>query len=212
MEHQLKTSKCSQEHTTILLFTTRMKRLFITSIVILTKLFVVAQSNDNVETTLTIAIPEVAIMDIESVGSKNITLALETPTEAGSMVGVSAAVDSSLWLNYSSVTGKKSNASRKIYVRMASGSIPNGLRLRVTPLNYSGSGDGNIGVSSSPNGRVINRSDRLILKNINTCYTGDGTGNGHQLVYKLEYRKNQYHKIKFDQSNTVTIIYTITDN
>ena len=91
--------------------------------------------------------------------------------------------------------------------------MPSGLKLRVKPQPYTGSGDGDLGfISNGTNGRVLIATDGKIIRNIRTCFTGDGPGNGHRLVYALEYRNNQYKNIYFDDSNTVTVLYTITDN
>ncbi len=169
-------------------------------------------SSDSGNNTVAISIPEVAIMDIESAGSKNISLTVNIPSEAGDKIDLSSAKDSSLWLNYSSVRGKQTEASRKIFTRIVSGAVPKGLRLRVTPMSYAGSGDGTFGDVIRQQGKILNKNDKAIINNIGTCYTGDGAGNGHKLVYALEFRNNQYHKINFDQSSTLTVLYTITDN
>lgn len=174
---------------------------------------VFGQDQETQNNTVSIDIPEVAIMDIESNGGQSISLIVDAPSEAGLMLDLTAAVDSSLWLNYSSVRSRTNEAERSIYAKIVGGVVPSGLKLRVTPKPYVGSGDGKLGApSNGTNGRVLIATDRKIIRNIKTCYTGDGTGNGHNLVYSLEYRNNQYNKIDFDDSNTVTVLYTITDN
>ncbi|MFT5724899.1 MAG: hypothetical protein ACI9JN_002022 [Bacteroidia bacterium] len=161
---------------------------------------------------VSIVVPEVAIMDIESNGGLNISLNIQAPTEAGLMIDLTAAVDSSLWLNYSSVRSTTSETNRSIYAKVVSGSVPTGLKLRVTARSYAGSGDGGLGLPAGANGKVLIATDRRIVRNIRTCYTGDGVGNGHRLVYALEFRNNQYNRLDFDDSGVVTVLYTITDN
>ena len=171
-----------------------------------------AQDDEVGNNNVSIDIPEVAIMDIESEGSQSISLVVEAPTEAGNMIDLTAAVDSSLWLNYSSVRSQSVESSRAIYAKVISGSVPSGLKLRVKPQPYTGTGDGDLGFpSNGTNGRVLIATDRKIIRSIKTCYTGDGAGNGHKLIYSLEFRNNQYKNIDFDDSNTVTVLYTITD-
>ncbi len=174
--------------------------------------YVNAQDAEDANNTLSIDIPEVAIMDIESEGGQSISLIVEAPSEAGNMIDLTAAVDSSLWLNYSSVRSQAVESSRAIYAKVIGGSVPSGLKLRVKPQPYTGTGDGDLGLpSNGTNGRVLVATDRKIIRNIKTCYTGDGTGNGHRLIYSLEFRNNKYNKLDFDDSNTVTVLYTITD-
>ncbi len=174
--------------------------------------YVNAQDAEDANNTLSIDIPEVAIMDIESEGGQSISLIVEAPSEAGNMIDLTAAVDSSLWLNYSSVRSQAVESSRAIYAKVIGGSVPSGLKLRVKPQPYTGTGDGDLGLpSNGTNGRVLVAPDRKIIRNIKTCYTGDGTGNGHRLIYSLEFRNNKYNKLDFDDSNTVTVLYTITD-
>jgi len=174
--------------------------------------YVNAQDAEDANNTLSIDIPEVFIMDIESEGGQSISLIVEAPSEAGNMIDLTAAVDSSLWLNYSSVRSQAVESSRAIYAKVIGGSVPSGLKLRVKPQPYTGTGDGDLGLpSNGTNGRVLVATDRKIIRNIKTCYTGDGTGNGHRLIYSLEFRNNKYDKLDFDDSNTVTVLYTITD-
>ena len=174
--------------------------------------YVNAQDAEDANNTLSIDIPEVAIMDIESEGGQSISLIVEAPSEAGNMIDLTAAVDSSLWLNYSSVRSQAVESSRAIYAKVIGGSVPSGLKLRVKPQPYTGTGDGDLGLpSNGTNGRVLVATDRKIIRNIKTCYTGDGKGNGHRLIYSLEFRNNKYNKLDFDDSNTVTVLYTITD-
>ncbi|MBO6516249.1 MAG: hypothetical protein JJ975_06835 [Bacteroidia bacterium] len=171
-----------------------------------------AQDEENKGHHVAISIPEVALVDLESNSGKNISLVVNPPEEAGEAVDMSQATDSSLWLNYSSVRGKPSEPNRSVYARITSGSVPSGLRLRVKTMAYAGAGDGKLGVPANNNGKVLNNNDRRVVKNIKTCYTGDGAGNGHQLIYSLEFRNNQYSQIDFEDSGVLSILYTITDN
>lgn len=171
-----------------------------------------AQDVGDGNSQVSINIPEVAILDLEASGGTSISLVVDVPDEAGSKIDLSGARDSSIWLNYSSVRGKPGEPNRSVYAKITSGAVPAGLRLRLKPLSYSGSGDGDLGVPANNNGKVLNNNDKRVIKNIKTCYTGDGVNNGHRLIYALEFRNNKYHQIDFEDSGSLTILYTISDN
>lgn len=108
----------------------RLKRtLFAATILMFSHYSILGQDNEDGANTVSIEIPEVAILDIESNGSENISLALNPPREAGQSIDFSEAVDSSLWLNYSSVRSVPTENNRSIYARLVSGSVPVALRL-----------------------------------------------------------------------------------
>lgn len=172
-----------------------------------------AQDAENENHTVEVSIPEVALLDIESNSGKNITLLMEAPTEAGLPISMSKAIDSSLWLNYSSVTTGNGNGKRDISAKVTSGSVPKGMDLYVKPLAYTGNGDGDLGSpqNNSNNGIKLGSNNKKIIKDIKTCYTGNGAGNGHQLVYSLQLKNNKYEDIDFDESTTLAVLYTISD-
>ncbi len=189
-----------------------LKNVLVLIVLLLTSQELIAQDDAGGNSTVKITIPEVAIVDLESSTGKNISLTINAPQEAGLAVDMTEASDSSIWLNYSSVRSQSGEPNRSIYARITSGSVPSGLRLRVKAMDYSGSGDGGLGRPGNANGRVLNNSDKRVVKGIKTCYTGDGAGNGHQLIYTLEFRNNQYSRIDFSESGAVTVLYTISDN
>lgn len=87
------------------------------------------------------------------------------------------------------------------------------LRLRLTDRPYSGNGDGYLGSpqNNSNNGIKLGSDNKKIIEDIKTCYTGNGAGNGHQLVYSLQLKNNKYEDIDFDESATLAVLYTISD-
>ena len=141
-----------------------------------------AQSDNNTdEHGVAINIPEVALVDVEG-SNRTITLAPETPTEAGEFLDFSNATDNSLWLNYSSVVGAKTEASRKVSVAITNGSVPGGMELYVAAGSIS-SGKGQTGTAT---GRVkLSSTPSELVSGIGTCYTENGTEKGHQLTYSL---------------------------
>lgn len=158
-----------------------------------------------------IDIPEVAILDLEAPPGTSIVLAIEPPEEAGMPVSFENATDSSLWLNYSSVIGSSTEPNREISVELVSGTMPRGTKLRVKAEVDVGEGDGQMGLRN--NWRTINNSAKTVIRNIRTCYTGDGVGKGHNLYYSLELKNgvNAYSKLDFEEATTVTVLYTISN-
>lgn len=170
-------------------------------------LFGLAQGDDN--HSVQVDIPEVALVDIEGASEKNITLNIEAPEEAGAAIDLSSAQDSSLWLNYSSVIGSQTEPRREVYAKISQGTVPAALRLRVLASPDAGNGDGTVGLPT--NEKSLTATDKRIIKNIRTAYTGDGVGSGHRLYYSLKLRNNRYHRFDFDESTSLTVLYTITD-
>ena len=171
-----------------------------------------AQDDADDTHTVGITIPEVAILDIESATSTTISLAPTEPTEAGLALDFSGATDNSLWLNYSSIVGSTSDASRTVTVKIQSGAVPTGLLLKVTAAGDNGSGDGAMGTSAAQ--LTLTGVAQSIITAIGSCYTGSPQLKGHQLTYVLELNAaaGSYASIDFDESNNVVLVYTISDN
>ena len=157
-----------------------------------------------------VTIPEVAILDIEPSGS-SFVLQPEKPTEAGMALDFTESFNTDLWLNYSSIVGSKTDASRSVNVKIADGSVPDGLLLKVEAAKDAGNGDGIMG---TPDGVVtLTENAQNIVSNIGSCYTNSPAKNGHNLTYRLELNtaEGSYGKIDFDQTTTLKIVYTITE-
>lgn len=171
-----------------------------------------AQDDGDLNQSVDINVPEVALLDLESSSGTSITLSVEAPEEAGQPVDFSNAVDSSIWINYSSIRGSSTESNRHIYARIISGSVPDGMRLRVRASQDVGEGDGYMGVRTT--WKTLNNNDQRVIRNIRSCYTGNGPGKGHNLTYELSLRtgNNKYRLIDFDDATTLTILYTISND
>ena len=156
--------------------------------------------------TVTISIPEVALLDLEN--SSTITLAPTAPTEAGEAFSFTSSTNNSIWVNYSSVVAN--GKLRKVSAKISSGTVPTGLLLKVIAGTYTGSGKGNLGEAASQ--VTLNSSDQDLITGIGSCYTESGASKGHQLTYSLELNSaNDYDKlVKADTDLTIT--YTISDD
>lgn len=171
-----------------------------------------AQDDKDDDHTVQVTIPEVAILDLEGASGTSVVLAVDAPTEAGLAVDFSDAKDSSVWVNYSSIVGSVTEASRKVTAKISNGNVPGGMLLKVTAAADAGNGDGTMGAAA---GQVtLSASDQDFITGIGSCYTGDGAANGHNLYYSLELdpTAGSYANIDFDDATTLTILYTISNN
>ena len=170
-----------------------------------------AQDDADDSHTVSISIPEVAILDLEAKGSSVVSLSVEAPTEAGEAVDFSKAKNDDVWINYSSIVGKSEN-TRDVTAKISANSVPDGMLLKVTAAKDAGNGDGTMG--SSAGEITLSSSDQKVITGIGSSYTADGAGNGHNLQYSLELdpSKGSYAKIDFDQDVKLEITYTISNN
>lgn len=170
-----------------------------------------AQDDKDDNHTVQINIPEVAILDLEGASGTAVVLSVEAPKEAGLAVDFSNAKDSSVWMNYSSIVGSKTEASREVSAKISNGSVPSGMLLKVTAAKDAGAGDGTVGASA---GQItLDNKDQTVVSKIGSCYTGDGANKGHNMYYSLELdpKSGSYSKIDFDEATTLTILYTISN-
>ena len=160
---------------------------------------------------VTIGIPEVALLDLESTtGENEIELTATAPTEAGDKVEFNQE-DSTLWINYSSIVG--TDATREVSVQITDGDVPAGLELSVVAKADAEQGEGTTG-SVSGDAIVLNgNSAATIIEGVGSAYTGNGANKGHNLTYKIAQSNDSdsYSKLNFEQSQTLTITYTLSD-
>ena len=151
---------------------------------------------------VSISLPSIALLDVAP-NNAGFNLTLTSPTEAGNAVKATA-TDNSKWLNFTSAV--RTGVSRRIAVQL-SGSLPNGINLKLTTASYAGVGAGVLGSRVSP--IYLNTSQQTIVNNIGGAYTGNGVGNGYNLTYSVEISN---YSLPRTQTNTVSIIYTLIDN
>lgn len=161
--------------------------------------------------TITISVPEVALVDIEPAATKNITLGFTKPTEAGNAV-IPNAANTSLWLNYSSI---KSDAEPTRNVSVKVNPIIPGIDIHVTAAGATGSGGGTLGTPAAQ--LTLSATDQTIISEIGSAYTGNGANNGHNLTYALAAGSGPggvaaYADLKAFATTEVSVIYTISDN
>ncbi|WP_412850985.1 hypothetical protein ACL0VS_07145 [Chryseobacterium sp. PMSZPI] len=170
-----------------------------------------AQDTNTDSHTITISIPEVALVDIEPSATKNITLGFTAPTEAGNPILPSAA-NNTLWLNYSSIKSV-ADPTRNVSVKL--NAIIPGIDIHVTAAVASGSGAGLLGKSAGL--LTLTAADQTIISDIGSAYTGNGANNGHNLTYALAAGSGPggvaaYSDLQATATTTATVVYTISDN
>ncbi|KFF73320.1 hypothetical protein HX13_21310 [Chryseobacterium sp. P1-3] len=170
-----------------------------------------AQDTNTDNHTITISIPEVALVDIEPAATKNITLGFTAPTEAGNPI-VASAANNTLWLNYSSVKSV-ADPTRNVSVKL--NAIIPGIDIQVTAAAATGSGAGTLGTSAGL--LTLSAADQTIISGIGSAYTGNGANNGHNLTYALAAGSGPggvaaYADLQATATAVATVTYTISDN
>jgi hypothetical protein len=169
-----------------------------------------AQSSNSGSHNLSVQIPEVALLDLESTTPSSLVLSPASPTEAGNALDLSTATNQTIWLNYSSVIGAR--GTHRTITAYLEGTIPEGLAISIKASSYSGNGKGKTGVST---GKIhLSEKPQNIITHIGSCYTGDGINNGHLLTYSLEPGNHltDYETLAYEKATTLNVIYTLTDN
>ncbi|AZA52372.1 hypothetical protein [Chryseobacterium sp. G0201] len=170
-----------------------------------------AQDTNTDNHTISITIPEVALVDIEPAATKNITLGFTAPTEAGLPI-TAATTNNTLWLNYSSIKSV-ADATRNVSVKV-NAVIP-GIDIQVTAAAATGAGGGTLGTPSAQ--LTLSAADQTIVSGIGSAYTGDGANNGHNLTYALAAGSGPggiaaYADLEATATAVATVTYTISDN
>jgi len=172
-----------------------------------------AQDTNEASHTISISIPEIALLDLESATGTAISLNGTAPTEAGEKVEFNA-VNNDIWINYSSIIGSSTEPSRKVMVQITDGDVPDGLELAVQAGNDAGKGDGTMGKASHKSIVLSGKKAQKIIDGVGSAYTGNGPNKGHNLTYSLSQnkKKGSYASLDFNQTQSISITYTLTDN
>ena len=191
----------------------KLKNLLFAALIVFTAKGAFAQDTNTDTHTVTIGIPEVALLDLESATGTAITLNGTAPSEAGEAM-VFNAKNSDIWINYSSIVGSKSDPSRNVTVQITDGQVPDGLVLSVVAAQDAGKGDGTMGKAEKDAIALSTKKADKIIDGVGSAYTGNGAKKGHNLTYTLtlDSSKGSYAKVDFDQAQTLSITYTLSDD
>lgn len=165
-----------------------------------------AQDNRTDNHIVTVAIPAVALLDLESSATKNFTATFVAPTEAGDKLAVPTPV-ATTWLNYSSIqTGTKTKR-----VEVTTTTLATGVDIKIE----AGVAVNTVGAKGTPvvGGITLSTGNQSIIGTIGSAYTLTGYGNGHQLTYSFDTTLDdaKYGDIR-EGSQQVTVTYTLVDN
>ncbi|UHO38645.1 hypothetical protein H5J24_00060 [Chryseobacterium capnotolerans] len=170
-----------------------------------------AQDSNTDSHTITISVPDVALVDIEPAATKNITLGFTAPTEAGNAI-VPSAANNTLWLNYSTI---KSDAKPSRSVTVKLNAVIPGIDVQVTAASATGAGGGGVGTTAGL--LTLSGADQTLISGIGSAYTGNGANNGHNLTYALAAGSGpggvaNYSDLTVKASTMATVTYTLVDN
>ncbi len=171
-----------------------------------------AQTDNEASHLLNIFIPEVALLSIQSSSGSNIVFKGKAEPVAGKAVLFNE-TNNSIWINYSSIIGSKSEPYRVVTVQISDGEILKGLNLYVKASEDVAKGDGKVG-NPIDEKKVLTHNPVVIINYIGSSYTGVGVNRGHNIEYSLEVtnKKDLYSKLNFDKAEPLTITYTLSDN
>lgn len=165
-----------------------------------------SQTTDVHEIDFRVVLPEIALLSIAPENS-TIILAMEKTEIAGEKFVYSSKEDHQLWLNYTCSIAPDS-PSKNLTAQIISGSVPGGIELQLAVSEYSGSGSGKFGIPLSK--ISLESYPQNIISNIGGSYTNKGINNGHKLEYSI--RVTNYKLLDAESSNTLIIVFTISDN
>ncbi|GLU56133.1 hypothetical protein Dfri01_55940 [Dyadobacter frigoris] len=155
---------------------------------------------------ITVVVPQVALLDLESSSTKDFTATFVAPTEAGNKLD--APQDNiTTWLNYSSI--QTSTTPKRVDVKAAP--VITGLDIHLVAAIASA---GTVGAKGTPNaGITLSTADQPLITAIGSAYTLNGANNGHQLTYSFDtVLDNANYGALRSGSTAVTVTYTLVDN
>lgn len=171
---------------------------------------ILVAQNNSANHELNVEIPEVALLGLVSENSSDISFSASSPVQAGNSIDFkNGNQNNDIWINYSSII--KNSFHRRKIVAFVQGEIPEGVHLKVKASEAEGSGKGKLG---HPAGEIVlSENPADIIFDIGSCYTGNGTSNGHILKYELEYVGNsQVYAGLNAEKTTFHVVYTLTDH
>lgn len=182
----------------------KIKRLTILAVLAILSFGAKAQDTRTDNHQITIVVPDVALLDLETGVSKNFSATFSSTKEAGDKVVLPTA-NTDIWLNYSSIL-PTAVGSRRVDVK-ASGLVE-GVDISVE----AGASSTGFGTKGGATGVItLTTSDQTIINKIGSAYTVTGAKNGHLLTYSFAALDATYANLRA-ASTAVTVTYTLVDN
>lgn len=164
-----------------------------------------AQDGPTDNHNVTISVPQVTLLDLETTASKNFSMIITAPTEAGSKT-INAGQNQNTWLNYTSVAGP--GVSRKVMMS-SNMNPPGGIEFSVEANTDVGAGAGTPGLPFASSLEPL-PAPIAIITNIGSCYTGTGPNKGHKLTYRATVPTSSFGLLRAG-SFPVIVTYTLMD-
>jgi hypothetical protein len=159
-----------------------------------------AQNKHTTETTITLSIPAVALIDFQ--GNDNV-ITFKTPTQIEQIITPSAL--NQTWLNYSSIV--ESGSTNYITVHISSGILPPESTIKLQIEDDAGAGAGKTGTPITQ--ITLSRYPQIIVNDIGSCYTGRGIEKGHELTYSWVNLEENPNSKRLKDEFEITVTYTI---
>jgi hypothetical protein len=163
------------------------------------------QVNDLQNIAVDLTIPEINLLAISN--NEPLLFYLEPIENAGEKINALTSSNNNFWINYTA-TLSETSTFKNLTAQIVSGKVPTGTKLMLEASSYSGIGKGNLG--SSEGAIELKNLPQVILSNIGGSFTGTGSNNGHQLLYTLNI--TNYSLLDYEDTTTLTVIYTLSDN
>lgn len=113
-------------------------------------------------------------------------------------------IDDSKWLNYTVIVGPN-DPSYSISVQIVSGSVPDGVDIKLKAGKYNGTSQGRPG---SPRGEIsLSHIPQVLIDNIGTSYTGAGPMVGHRLTYYVDIK--DFERLQAE-GTSISLLFTLS--
>ena len=165
---------------------------------------VMAQDTNTDSHTITITVPAVSLLDLETADSKNFSAAFVAPTEAGNPI-TAPANNATLWLNYSAI--QTGTTTKKVAVKASA--VLAGLDISLVAAAPAG-GAGTLGTPASS--ITLTAVDQTLISGIGSGYTDTGTSKGCLLTYHFAANTTNYGLIRSGTAAAITVTYTLSDD
>jgi len=167
---------------------------------------VTAQNNNSVQTSLSLKISAIALIDFSTDGNQMITYSYSTIKPNNVEQIITPAIGDKTWLNYSSIVAN--GLTNYITVYISSGSLPADVSLNLLIGADVGAGAGKKGITK---GQItLSAFPQVIITNIGSCYTGRGIHKGHKLYYKWTNTESYDYSLNYDNGKAIAVTYTIS--
>lgn len=164
-----------------------------------------AQHRNTAKMTLNCSIPAIALLDFSAPEIR--TISFGNSSEANSIEQViTRSTGDNTWINYSSIV--RPGLTNYITVEISTGYLPSDVDLLLYVSQDNGAGSGTLGTACGV--IKLNYSPQVIISNIGSCYTGKGMYKGHRLRYEWKNGESYNHSLMTDQSNIISVTYTIS--